>query len=112
MNNFFLSIYDALSKRKWLAVAASIVCVALCIFAALNLHYSEDISDFLPQDPEGEKYTSVYNNLGGQDRIVVIFSKDDARGSADDYESITSAMNAFGEMWAEVDTATVASVQI
>lgn len=112
MNNFFLSIYDALSKRKWLAVAASIVCVALCIFAALNLHYSEDISDFLPQDPEGEKYTSVYNNLGGQDRIVVIFSKDDARGSADDYESITSAMNAFGEMWAEVDTASVASVQI
>lgn len=76
-----------------------IVSLLASSFLALNLHYEENIADFLPQNKQVEKYESVYNNLGSQNKIVVIFSKD--RNT--DVNGMTRAMDAFGTLWHKVD---------
>ena len=76
MNKFFLNIYDYLSKHKAFSIALLLVVTALCVFSALRLDYKENIADFLPTDPEKERYTSVYNDLGNQGQITVIFTAD------------------------------------
>ncbi len=136
MNRLFLKIYDFLSGRKWLAVIILAVLLGLSALMALNLHYDEDISAFLPQDEQSRKYTEVYKRLGGSDKVAVLFRlkegmKADAPAappetgadgnepesragdSAEDAaERIIEAMDAFGEKWAECDTAmTVSDMQ-
>ena len=68
MNRFFLSIYDYLSKRKVLSIIILLTITALCVLSALQLDYKENIADFLPTEPEKEKYTSVYNDLRIKDK--------------------------------------------
>lgn len=68
-------------------------------FLAFNLHYEENIAEFLPQNKQVEKYESVYNNLGSQNKIVVIFSKAHHVG----LNRMTGAMDAFGSLWHSVD---------
>ena len=106
MNKFFLSIYDYLSKHKSLSIALLLVVVALCVFSALRLDYKEDIADFLPTDPEKERYTSVYNDLSDQGQITVIFAADTTRLAGDEaVDAIMEAMDAFERHWQECDTA-------
>ncbi|MDR3118559.1 MAG: 1-acyl-sn-glycerol-3-phosphate acyltransferase [Mediterranea sp.] len=63
------------------------------------MHYQEDIADFLPQNKQSEKYSSVYNHLGGQNKIVVIFSSEET----DDTDELIEAMESFGSFWEETD---------
>ena len=101
MKKFFLSVYDLLSQNKPLSIALLLVITALCVFSALRLDYKENIADFLPTDPEKERYTSVYNDLSDQGQITVIFSSisDDAQ------DAIIEAMDAFESHWKALDTA-------
>lgn len=68
------SIYDFFStRRKWrrmLLAALTAVAAAL----ACTLHFSEDISDFLPLGTREREQMSIYQNISGADRIVVLFS--------------------------------------
>ena len=98
MNRFFLAIYDFLSKRKALSIVILLIVTALCVFSALKLDYKENIADFLPTDPEKEKYTSVYDDLSNQGQITVIFS-------GDDMDELMSALDDFESNWEESDTA-------
>ena len=98
MNKFFLTIYDFLSKRKALSIVILLIVTALCVFSALKLDYKENIADFLPTDPEKEKYTSVYDDLSNQGQITVIFS-------GDDMDELMSALDDFESNWEELDTA-------
>ncbi len=41
---------------------------------ACTLHFSEDISDFLPLGTREREQMSIYQNISGADRIVVLFS--------------------------------------
>ena len=91
MNKFFLNIYDYLSKNKPLSIALLLVITALCVFSALRLDYKENIADFLPTDPEKERYTSVYNDLGNQGQITVIFAADTTQLAGD--EAIDAVMH-------------------
>ena len=110
MNKFFLNIYDYLSKHKTLSIALLLVVTALCVFSALRLDYKEDIADFLPTDPEKERYTSVYNDLGNQGQITVIFSADTTLLANDEaIDAIMDAMDAFESHWKECDTAQIVS---
>ena len=110
MNKFFLSIYDYLSKHKAFSIALLLVVTALCVFSALRLDYKENIADFLPTDPEKERYTSVYNDLGNQGQITVIFSADTTQLAGDDaIDAIMEAMDAFESHWKECDTAQIVS---
>ena len=110
MNKFFLSIYDYLSKNKPLSIALLLVITALCVFSALRLDYKENIADFLPTDPEKERYTSVYNDLGNQGQITIIFSADTTKLVGDEViDAIMEAMDTFESHWKECDTAQIVS---
>ncbi len=110
MNKFFLNIYDYLSKHKAFSIALLLVVTALCVFSALRLDYKENIADFLPTDPEKERYTSVYNDLGNQGQITVIFSADTTQLAGDDaIDAIMEAMDAFESHWKATDTAQIVS---
>ena len=98
MNKFFLSIYDYLSKKKALSVVILLIVIVLCVFSALRLDYKENIADFLPTDPEKEKYTSVYDDLFNQGQITVIFS-------GDDMDELMSTIDDFEDNWTKLDTA-------
>ena len=73
--------------------------LGLCTLSALRMHYEEDISAFLPQSEESKRYSDVYNRLG-QDRMAVFFESE-----TEDPDRVMDAMTAFGDLWAEADTA-------
>ena len=104
MKRIILHIYDILSARKGLAVTLLLVLLGLCALSALRMDYEEDISAFLPQSEESKRYSEVYNRLG-QDRMAVFFEPRDT-AEADSYR-LMDAMTAFGEIWAEADTASL-----
>ena len=99
MKKLVLHIYDWLSARKGLAIFLMAVLLGLCTQSALRMHYEEDISAFLPQSAESKRYSDVYNRLG-QDRMAVFFESDE-----EDPDRVMDAMTAFGEVWADADTA-------
>ena len=108
MNKFFLTIYDYLSKHRPLSIALLLVITALCVFSALRLDYKENIADFLPTDPEKERYTSVYNDLSDQGQITVIFSADTTQLVDDEaMDALMDAMDAFEVNWRATDTASL-----
>lgn len=106
MTKFILSLYDYLEKHKWQAYLLLAFLLLLCGWLLSQLHYREDIADFLPQDKATAKYTSVYNSLGGQNKIVVIFSSEEG-----DTESISKAIDDFGTLWKETDLADQTDLQ-
>ena len=99
MKKLVLHIYDWLSARKGLAIFLMAVLLGLCTQSALRMHYEEDISAFLPQSEESKRYSDVYNRLG-HDRMAVFFESDE-----EDPDRVMDAMTAFGEVWADADTA-------
>ena len=106
MNKLFLSIYDRLSHNKPLSIALLLVVTALCVFSAMRLDYKENITDFLPTDPEKEKYTSVYDDLSNQGQITVIFAADTTKLVGNEaIDTIIEAMDAFETHWKTEDTA-------
>jgi 1-acyl-sn-glycerol-3-phosphate acyltransferase len=110
MTQFFLKIYDWLIARKSLAALLLGVVVALSVCFILRLHYKEDIADFLPKGGLSEKYSSVYGQMGGQNKIAVIFS---STGKDGDEDLIVSAVESFGRNFEKVDTAhTVKDIQL
>ncbi len=110
MNKFFLSFYDYLSKNKPLSIALLLVITALCVFSALRLDYKENIADFLPTDPEKERYTSVYNDMSDQGQVTIIFSTDTTQLAGDEaLDALMDAMDAFESHWKATDTALLVS---
>ena len=110
MNKFFLAIYDKLSQNKPLSIALLLVITALCVFSALRLDYKENIADFLPTDPEKEKYTSVYDDLSNQGQITIIFAADTTKLIGDEtLDALMDAMDAFEANWKTEDTALLVS---
>ena len=115
MTRIFLKIYDSLFGRKTLAWTVLAAVIAVCAFMISRVHYSEDISAFLPQSKESEKYSSVYEKLGGS-RVAVLFRMMENSSGDDGYagrERIIEAMDRFGELWEEADTAgMIADMQV
>ena len=99
MKKLVLHIYDWLSARKGLAISLMAFLLGLGTLSALRMHYEEDISAFLPQSAESKRYSEVYNRLG-QDRMAVFFESE-----TEDPDRVMDAMTAFGDLWAEADTA-------
>lgn len=103
MKKFFLSIYDKLSPRRGVVICFSAILAAVCLALAFRLDYQEDISAFLPLDEQTAKYSAVYNNLGGHEKVAVIFRSSE-KNEASRVEHIQHAMDSFGEILQETDT--------
>lgn len=106
MIKFFLGIYDCLVSRRKVVLPLFFLLCALLVWRLLSIEYKEDIADFLPSNEQTERYTEVYRHLGGQDRIVVIFSvKDSTRYSEDERAAMLSAaIESFAAEVAKCDT--------
>lgn len=74
MIRLVLRIYDFMQRhntlRNTLLVASTLLLVALMS----RLHYKEDITDFLPLDSHHQQAMTVYRDISGSNRIIVIFS--------------------------------------
>lgn len=96
MKRLLLKLYDFLSGRRVAAVCLLSVLLLMCAFSARRMHYEEDISAFLPSDELGDRYSKVYSELGGQDKIAFFF-----RG--EDPAEVKNAMTSFDGVWKEED---------
>ena len=94
MRKAILGLYDYLSSHKAAAAIALAVVLALCVISALRLKYDEDISSFLPASKETSRYTEVYDRLGANDKIAILFEG----GTKEDK---LEAMLSFRELWKE-----------
>ncbi len=102
MKEAILRIHDYLAQRKWLVWLLLAVLAGLFALSASRMGYQEDISAFLPHDAEAERYASVYERLGGQDKIAVFFEPS-GEGDADT-DAIIGAMECFEATWRDRDT--------
>ena len=93
MKRLLLAIHDFLSSHRPLAIVLLVVMLVAGLFFALRLHYEEDITKFLPRSPESEKQVAIYNALGDQGRITVIFRPGE-EASEDD---VMHAIDCFGD---------------
>lgn len=93
MTRLLLRIHDWLASHRVAAVVLLAVLLAVGVLLALQLHYEENIADFLPRSKENAKQAAVYNALGDQGQITVIF-----RPSADaDADEVMDAIDRFAE---------------
>ncbi len=104
MKKAILAIHDFLSGRRSLAAAILVAVAALCLVSALRMHYSEDISAFLPESAETARYREVYSMLGGDDKIAVLFSLQEGQEAADTAYTLMEAMDCFAAIWEEKDS--------
>ena len=96
MVNLFLRVFDYLNNRHWLSRVIFFIIVVGSIVSALRIHYEEDISAFLPVTDETKEYAEVYSEMGGQNRIAVVFSGEQ--------QNVIAAMDTFGEYVEKADT--------
>ena len=106
MTKFFLGIYDFLSERKGPAVALVVILSALSLFFGLRMDFEEDISKFLPGDPESARYSEIYEAMSERNNIMVLFkpSEDSPEDDEERGYLVEEAMDLFGEVWEEEDT--------
>ena len=71
-------IYDFFSRRKGIRRTSLAVLTGVLAFLAASLHFSEDISDFLPLGTREREQMSVYQRIAGADRFVLLFSGPDS----------------------------------
>ena len=91
-------LYDFLRKhnllRWWILSALTLVFV----FAASQLSYKEDISDFLPLGTEDREALSIYQDISGANQVIAIFE------NPDDEDMTVNAIEAFCDYISENDT--------
>ena len=100
MIRFFLKIFDTLRPHRRAVGLVTFAVLLLCGIFASRMHYEEDISAFMPLDEQSARYSEVFNKMGGQDKIAVLFS---VGGQDDGVEALEGAMDAFGEAVARRD---------
>ncbi len=77
MGQFFIFIYEFLSKRIWLLVLVAIAFIATVFYSAENLKTDEDFSTLFPKEKNFEKFNLILKNSSFSDKIVVFFTAND-----------------------------------
>ena len=98
MTKLLLRLHDYLVRHRILAVVLLVVMLAVGAVLALQLHYQENIADFLPRTAENAKQASIYNALGDQGQITVIFRPSQDAGE----EEVMDAIDAFADIFTEL----------
>lgn len=100
----FLWIYDKFSQRRWQMLTLWIGVLLASAFLASHIQLKEDIGDFLTSDELSARYSSVYQSISEQNRIVIITSAPDV-SDEERIDSISAAMADFESVLHQVDTA-------
>ena len=98
MTRLLLRIHDYLTAHRITAVALLVVLLVAGVLLALRLHYEENIANFLPVNKENEKQAAVYNALGDQGQITVIFRPGEEAGD----DEVMDAIDDFAEQFAQI----------
>ena len=67
-------IYDFLSRNRSIRRVSLILLSVLFAALLLKLDFSEDISDFLPLGTREREQMSIYQNISGADKLLLLFS--------------------------------------
>ncbi|MDR3046932.1 MAG: MMPL family transporter, partial [Bacteroidales bacterium] len=102
MNKFFLSLYDFFVDKKKLLISVLIVVMAGLTLSLLNLHYKEDIADFLPNNESNKQISAVYQHIGSSDKLIINFSLSDT--ALHDEERIMEAIDQFASRLIDKDS--------
>ncbi|HOY30252.1 MAG TPA: 1-acyl-sn-glycerol-3-phosphate acyltransferase [Bacteroidales bacterium] len=97
MSFLFLKIYDFFSKRRWLLFTFLFLLVAVFVFLAGRVRFSEDILDFLPRTKELENVTDIFRLIKANDKLIVIISDKDS-AHADPAKLISCAEDLEGDI--------------
>ena len=90
-------LFDFFSARQKIR-RASLVVLSLILAALLaTLHFSEDISDFLPLGTTEREQMSIYQNIAGADKLFILFS------NPGDADHTVEAIDAFVDLATEGD---------
>lgn len=84
MTNLFVSIYNYFTKHKLLLFSLLAIVVFICVFLSTQIKFSEDISNFLPEDKQNEQVNYAYQHIGAANTIIVYFSLNDSTQEAQD----------------------------
>ena len=92
--NPFIKTYSYLSRRRWLAWTLWLAVVTVSLLLSSRIRLKEDIGDFLSTDSTSTRYMDVYQQIGGQDRIVIVTTASDVE-EENRVDSIKAAMADF-----------------
>lgn len=92
-----IKLFDYLSGHSKLRTGSLLGISALLICLVFSLHFSEDISDFLPLGTKEREALSVYQNISGANNLVVLFS------NPDDTDMTIEAIDRFAQLLEQND---------
>ena len=102
---FFEKTYQYFAShrgRLWLLLS---VVVATLVMLVSRLEFKEQITDFLPVDDEYKQAMSIYQEVAAGDKIVLQFIDEKSVPSKADPHKLISAVEHFGDLLSERDTA-------
>ncbi|WP_298612162.1 1-acyl-sn-glycerol-3-phosphate acyltransferase [uncultured Odoribacter sp.] len=77
MTGFFLKLYDCLHRRRGLRIGLPVLLLIAMGWIGSRVELEEDITGFLPDNPENARLGFVYRHIGIADKIFVRFSVTD-----------------------------------
>lgn len=90
-------IFDFFSAHKHIRRAILIAITLVAAGLLSTLHFSEDISDFLPLGTKEREEMSIYQDISGADKLFIIFS------NSDDADYMVQAVGRFIDITGEND---------
>ena len=72
--HLLLRLYDWFARHRFLRLALPLVLVLAALASASQLHFKEDITDFLPNNDNYRRSMEVYRQTNAADRIVIVAS--------------------------------------
>ena len=85
----FNGIYDAMAGHRRGRNLSLLLVTLLLAALVCTLHFSEDISDFLPAGPEQQEHMAVYRQISGAEDLYILF------GNPGDADRTVEAIDAF-----------------
>lgn len=101
MTVFFIHIYDYLSRHKRLCMGALFATVGVLLLLMTAIRYNENIDDFIPLSGNEQKAISLYQDISGGKRIIVLFHAKDSTET--DKERLAEAVDTFAVKLMEGD---------
>jgi len=110
MVKFFVNIFDFLQKRRPFCFGLLALVVAVLVVMVSSLRYNENIYDFLPVSGNDQKAITLYQDITGGQRIVVMFSN--GGGGTSDPDRLAEAVDSFEHFIAHDAQFTADSLQV
>lgn len=103
--NTILTFLAVFFNKRLFVIALAIFFIILSAIGISKVHMEEDIAQFLPSDPQADKYLAIYQNLAGQNRGVIIVCQEEKEDtSSAKATSTTDIMDELGQIITGIDS--------